>query len=842
MKSLICISLLFLSFFSFSISLAQSSYTSCDTVTWDDGGVSSDYSANYNHTYTYCRSENYPYSTSELHFMLFDIHPSDSVCIYAGADVSSPLIGCYSGSELHDSVLTIMDSCITLEFATDDSLEAAGWQAHFTCGVACQAIDVSAPDTNHIFDAYNISRTCKDDSFRLAFEYQFIENDTYYHQDLSTSTFELIYDSTVISTDVGMDSLWYILEPGKYTFTTILTDTIGCEHKEDFVLFVSRPPLVTLTLPDTVCAEEEPPFYAHNVPYTYILEFGVGGDTIFLPDGDGTSYSSTINTDSIFPPGLDLGTDNLQAVCVNIEHSWMRDLEIALVCPSGDSIILHDHPGQIGGEVYLGEPIDGDIITPIPGTGWDYCWRMDAINDTWIEYANTFLPDTLPEGDYKPYEDFNDLASCLVAGDWELVVTDLWSSDNGVVFSWNLFFNDALLGEEGFSSGIEEIVWNDDAVDFAFEDTTSYYFDTAGTYTFHYHVADSFGCAFDTTFTVEAMDITINAGEGFTISECEPDDLLFFDMLSSDPDSFGVWSGPSILGSGYLGNYDFDLHSNGTYYYIASNPFCFMQDSAEVIVDNHPNPAPPTVNPDDPFCEGVLFSYTYWGVDSLLLFENEMGSPLPYPYPVSTSSTIYAASISNEGCHSDTVLVPIMVRPSPDASFVLHNYRELETFVPFNLFAENTSSGTDLYYQWFLDNIYEDNTTDLYGAEEDQGDHTIMLVATDSSTGCVDTAIFDYFLREWSFVKVPNVFTPNGDNSNENFRPEVIGASFYNVEIYNRWGLRVFECTSGQDVENCYWDGENHPEGTYYYVIEMKDDLGEVFTDDSFKGYFTLIR
>jgi len=86
-------------------------------------------------------------------------------------------------------------------------------------------------------------------------------------------------------------------------------------------------------------------------------------------------------------------------------------------------------------------------------------------------------------------------------------------------------------------------------------------------------------------------------------------------------------------------------------------------------------------------------------------------------------------------------------------------------------------------------------------------------------------------------IKVPNLFTPNGDGINDAF--EIIGLNQYQsneLQIINRWGNEVFHSKGYQNN----WTGEGLNEGTYYYLLRVKKpgtDEVEVF-----KGYITLIR
>ncbi|NTD97538.1 tandem-95 repeat protein [Agrobacterium tumefaciens] len=86
-------------------------------------------------------------------------------------------------------------------------------------------------------------------------------------------------------------------------------------------------------------------------------------------------------------------------------------------------------------------------------------------------------------------------------------------------------------------------------------------------------------------------------------------------------------------------------------------------------------------------------------------------------------------------------------------------------------------------------------------------------------------------------IKIPNLFTPNGDGINDAF--EIIGLNQYQsneLQIVNRWGNEVFHTKGYQNN----WTGEGLNEGTYYYLLRVKkpgSNEAEVF-----KGYITLVR
>jgi gliding motility-associated-like protein len=78
---------------------------------------------------------------------------------------------------------------------------------------------------------------------------------------------------------------------------------------------------------------------------------------------------------------------------------------------------------------------------------------------------------------------------------------------------------------------------------------------------------------------------------------------------------------------------------------------------------------------------------------------------------------------------------------------------------------------------------------------------------------------------------VPNIFTPNNDGVNDFFEitcPELVNE----IVIYNRWGQKVY--FSENYLNN--WNGENLPDGVYYYFLTFDSD------NKVKKGFIEIIR
>ncbi|MCX2453859.1 gliding motility-associated C-terminal domain-containing protein [Pedobacter sp. PLR] len=84
---------------------------------------------------------------------------------------------------------------------------------------------------------------------------------------------------------------------------------------------------------------------------------------------------------------------------------------------------------------------------------------------------------------------------------------------------------------------------------------------------------------------------------------------------------------------------------------------------------------------------------------------------------------------------------------------------------------------------------------------------------------------------------IPNLFTPNGDGKNDVFEIRGIERFAQNdIIIINRWGNEVFK----QGNYRNSWAGQGLNEGTYFYVLRVKNNLNEDWK--VFKGFITLLR
>lgn len=117
---------------------------------------------------------------------------------------------------------------------------------------------------------------------------------------------------------------------------------------------------------------------------------------------------------------------------------------------------------------------------------------------------------------------------------------------------------------------------------------------------------------------------------------------------------------------------------------------------------------------------------------------------------------------------------------------------------------------------------------------------TTTYTATNTlASGCAVSDQFTVVVLNDALVLTPSAFTPNNDGKNDYFGPSGKAPDGYVMQIFNRYGQRVFSSSS----INTKWDGtvrgEPQPPGVYVYIISYPDLQKQLHQQ---KGTITLIR
>jgi gliding motility-associated-like protein len=143
-------------------------------------------------------------------------------------------------------------------------------------------------------------------------------------------------------------------------------------------------------------------------------------------------------------------------------------------------------------------------------------------------------------------------------------------------------------------------------------------------------------------------------------------------------------------------------------------------------------------------------------------------------------------------------------------------------------------------YQWYYFIVTENNVDSIINLGTDAVQEVVTpgdfyLTATEALCGFSSNSQYIVFNYPCN-IRVPNVFTPNGDGLNDFFEIEDLYL-FPNsaLKVFDRWGALVYE--SSNYTNN--WDGKDLPGGTYFYIFDWQKDTDERISSS---GNITLLR
>ncbi|MBK8721667.1 MAG: proprotein convertase P-domain-containing protein [Saprospiraceae bacterium] len=501
----------------------------CKGQFFDSGGAKGNYSVGENSTMTICSDGSSSLSHISLSFSGLDLSQGDKLCFYDGPNTQSKLIVCNDNLPkvfIVQASAANSSGCITIDFKSTNSKASTGWAASVQCVPSCQRIEAEITNTTpkEIPIDTGWIDICPYETVQFEGNAIFPQNGVKYNQSVQNSIFEWNFGDG--NNQLGKNTQHTYTKSGGFIATLIVKDQLGCKSTNyirkkirvaSAPTFNGKAPSQNYCIGDTIRLKANLNSYNKNanlnvIPNPLIFNpSGIRSDSLALPDGDGTSYKTSIRF-SDFAPGSTLtNISDLLRIGVNMEHSWMRDLQISIECPNGQTAVLHNYQGRIGKKIVIGQPIETDTIIPKPGKGFDYYWKYNAINDPWLQWANNNpSKSVLPSGDYRPYESFSKLIGCPLNGDWSIIVQDLWSKDNGFIFNWSIDFNPSLLpNNESYLSSILDSKWESNkSTIYTSKDSLLAIAKEAGSQSYKFVVFDEFGCTYDTTLSINILSPT----------------------------------------------------------------------------------------------------------------------------------------------------------------------------------------------------------------------------------------------------------------------------------------------------------------------------------------------
>lgn len=906
--------------------------TTCNAYIYDNGGENSVYTAGVDYWLTIHPSS----GAATIRFMEFDVAETDTLYIYNGTDPNNDSIPLMIGSLAvpwvnNSNVIQVGDQevsatiqnptgALTLHFVSAaGSSCGAGFALLVSCQEPCQRLHANIDFANSVptphfdtelNDGYYYIDFCPGDTIHLEAYATYPDNDYSYHQD-QTSTY---FDWSFGTSGYGQTTFDYMFNQGQgYDLTLSLRESHNgnvCYGQTPVAIRVrgSKDPFVHASLLEDVCQGTEVPLLVSMDSAATIMVQPVGStqesslavdSMVFIPDGPNCAvqcYSSSVNF-TAFPPGATItsGADIL-AVRLNLEHEFIGDINISLICPNNRSVLLMpDHCGS-NQSYFFGEPMgynshhsyDGtgsgvcDPNQNTPGTGWNYCWSENSnyaqiANSECFNHVGAHMSNSVDSSNvaqrtnyYPPNQSFSNLIGCPLNGLWQIRICDTWSSDNGYIFQWELSLDPSLMPQDWtYDVDITGINWSGGNIVATSDSTAAINTDQPGDYTYVFTIVDEFGCQYDHTMDLkvvqqpqfELTDQNICVGE---IATLDP----HFEYVGNPGFDEYVWNnGEStpVISTSTNGNYSLTINT----YNDDRSLVCTYSDSAQVILNPQPianfsaslleNCAPLNTTLTDltTYTDGeehpeVTLDY-YWAI---LDAGNEVVQVSTAASPTFSiqDGGIYSVLLivhTQDGC-GDTILRTdyLTVYPQPISDFLSNPERTNLAEggeINFINITDTTVFGPNDIITWTWN--YGDGGDESHGTN---GNHTydqwgeyVVTLSVETNQGCASTVTHTVYIE--ADLEFPNVMTPNGDGKNDVFAIENMNPILPNrLCIYNRWGKKVYDKENYQAYikDGQLYNGEqgfnadNLSDGVYYYTFHYEGYTRGV----DYHGSLTILR
>lgn len=339
------------------------------------------------------------------------------------------------------------------------------------------------------------------------------------------------------------------------------------------------------------------------------------------------------------------------------------------------------------------------------------------------------------------------------------------------------------------------------------------------------------------SYTVAVVTPTVNAIGSPTVCPGIADTLI----ATATAGSTFSWTPSAGLNATNNDTAIATLPAPGSYTYYATATFngCTVKDSVIITVNNFTV----SVGPSKTICYGdsatifVTGGTSWTWIPNLGLHCDTCQSTMASPStnPTASTSTTYSAIVSNGVC-TDTVTETVTVIPNASPAFSTTIIQQgLPQLVGF---TNNSTNATSFFW-----NLGNGNTSVLQTPAPQhylvEGSYTVTLIAY-GVNGCNDTTTTVIMIVDTVGIVVPNIFTPNGDEINDVWKPSVHGATSLTCSVFDRWGVLMYEFVNIQDK----WDGHTTAglectQGTYYYILKATDRNNKSY---NLKGFIQLIR
>ena len=319
---------------------------------------------------------------------------------------------------------------------------------------------------------------------------------------------------------------------------------------------------------------------------------------------------------------------------------------------------------------------------------------------------------------------------------------------------------------------------------------------------------------------LDSLNLTVNPlpviGLQSSAAALCPDETLT--LTASGAASYS-WSGPGVIPT--AGNSQSIFPTGSGVFQVIGYTNAGCADSIQSNFLLYPSPVL-TATPDQEICLGEMAEISVSGADTYDWTPASLSGTQVFVSP--TITTAYQIIGFNQFNCTDTVLSTVVVHPNPVAQIGAEP--SLLTSDSPEVTFSNLSIGQQISIWNFGDGVItQDPSSSIeYQYPFEEGDYNVELLVI-SEFGCRDSISQLIQVKGDVLYYVPNAFTPDGDEHNNQFMP-VFTSGFvpgsYQFDVYNRWGELVFTSQNPQIGWDGYLNFVKCQEGIYTYSIRFK--------------------
>jgi gliding motility-associated-like protein len=211
-------------------------------------------------------------------------------------------------------------------------------------------------------------------------------------------------------------------------------------------------------------------------------------------------------------------------------------------------------------------------------------------------------------------------------------------------------------------------------------------------------------------------------------------------------------------------------------------------------------------------------------------------------YNTTGTYTVSADVTDINGCRA-TATYTIEVYPQPVADF---NYAPIKPVINIDSdvqFTDASHGATIVSWNWFFTNTAQHQSIQQHPnfVYQEPGEYVVALVIK-SDKGCYDTILKPIVIAEDFGIYVPNAFTPNEDGVNDTFQPKGFGIIKYELQIFDRWGEKIFQTNEFEKGWDGFYQGRGGnicPADVYTWLINVTSVFNKAH---EFTGHVTLMK